>query len=60
MKLIQEEIEHVDYITEERDGKKSMYITGPFLAGNQVNKNGRFYPMNLLDREGRNLYQGKD
>ena len=51
MKLIQEEIEHVDYITEERDGKKSMYITGPFLAGNQVNKNGRFYPMNLLDRE---------
>ena len=32
-------------------GKKSMYITGPFLAGNQVNKNGRFYPMNFLDRE---------
>ena len=34
MKLLKEEIEHIDYITEESNGKKSLYITGPFLLEN--------------------------
>ena len=33
MKLIREEIESVDFIVEERNGKKSMYIEGIFLQG---------------------------
>ena len=45
MKLIKEEISDVQYLTEERDGKKSLYIVGPFLAAEVVNKNGRKYSM---------------
>ena len=33
MKLIREEIESVDFLVEERNGKKSMYIEGVFLQG---------------------------
>jgi len=33
MKLIREEIETVDFIVEEKNGKKSMYIEGIFLQG---------------------------
>lgn len=51
MKLLVEQISDVQYITEERDGKKSLYICGPFLCGERANRNGRIYPMNLLDRE---------
>jgi hypothetical protein len=51
MKLITETVEHVEYLTEEVDGKKSLFITGPFLAGECVNKNGRLYPISLLERE---------
>ena len=32
MKLIREEIESVDFLVEERNGKKSMYIEGVFSA----------------------------
>ena len=38
MKLIKEEISDVQYLTEERDGKKSLYIVGPFLAAEVVTK----------------------
>jgi hypothetical protein len=51
MKLITELVNDVQFITEENDGKKSLYIAGPFLCGEQVNKNGRYYPMKLLERE---------
>ena len=34
MKLIREEIESVDFIVEEKGGKKQMYIEGIFLQGN--------------------------
>ena len=51
MKLIREEIETVDFIVEETNGKKSMYIEGVFLQGNLRNRNGRMYPMETLRKE---------
>ena len=34
MKLIREEIESVEFIVENRGGKKQLYIEGVFLQGN--------------------------
>ena len=51
MKLIREEIESVNILTEEKDGKKSLYIEGVFLQGNIKNRNGRMYPLETLRRE---------
>ena len=51
MKLIREEIESVDFIVEEKNGKKHMYIEGIFLQGDLKNRNGRMYPMETLRRE---------
>ena len=51
MKLIREEIETVDFIVEERNGKKNMFIEGIFLQGDLKNRNGRMYPMETLRRE---------
>jgi len=51
MKLIREEIESVDFIVEERNGKKNMFIEGIFLQGDLKNRNGRMYPMETLRRE---------
>jgi hypothetical protein len=51
MKLITEEIEQVELIVEERNGKKSMFIEGIFLQGDITNRNGRMYPLNVLRRD---------
>ena len=51
MKLIREEIENVKVLTEEKNGKKSLYIEGVFLQGNIKNRNGRMYPMETLRKE---------
>jgi len=51
MKLITEEINKVDFIVEEVGGKKSMFIEGIFLQGNQKNRNGRVYRTETLERE---------
>ena len=51
MKLITEEIESVEFIVEESNGKKSLYIEGIFLQGDIKNRNGRMYPMETLRRE---------
>jgi hypothetical protein len=51
MKLITEEIESVEIIKEEKDGKQSLYITGPFLQAEITNRNGRCYPFPILERE---------
>ena len=51
MKLIREEIESVEFLVEQKNGKKSMYIEGVFLQGNIKNRNGRMYPMETLRRE---------
>ena len=51
MKLISEEIESVDILTEEKDGKKTLYIQGPFLQAEIVNRNKRCYPLSTMVNE---------
>jgi len=51
MKLITEQIDDVEVIVENRNGKKSMFIEGIFLQGDIKNRNGRMYPMKTLRRE---------
>jgi hypothetical protein len=51
MKLIAEEIESVEIVTEEKNGKKNLYITGPFLQAEVVNRNKRFYPLETMVNE---------
>jgi hypothetical protein len=52
MKLITETIEQVKYITEANEnGKKNLYITGPFLVYDKPNKNNRLYSKGTLSRE---------
>ena len=51
MKLIREEIEQVEVIVEQRNGKKNLYIEGVFLQGNIANRNRRMYNVDTLQRE---------
>jgi hypothetical protein len=52
MKLIRERVEDVNYLTEAtEDGKKDLYIQGPFLVAEQGNKNRRMYKIDTLQRE---------
>ena len=51
MKLITEQIENIQVLTEEKNGKTSLYITGPFLQAEITNRNGRCYPFPILERE---------
>lgn len=52
MKLITEyTIQDVKVLTEEKNGVKSLFITGPFLVGEQKNRNGRIYSKSILERE---------
>jgi len=51
MKLIKEITESVQYITEEKDGKKTLYIEGPFLVAEAVNKNKRMYKEETMRNE---------
>lgn len=51
MKLITEQIESIEFIVEEIQGKKTLYIQGPFLQADITNRNGRCYPMGILERE---------
>ena len=39
MKLIREEIESVEFLVEQKNGKKSMYIEGVFLQADMKNRN---------------------
>ena len=51
MKLITEQIEDVKVLTEEKNGKKLLYIEGIFLQSELKNRNGRMYPFDVLNRE---------
>jgi hypothetical protein len=51
MKLITETVEEVKYITEENNGVKTLYIQGPFLVAETKNRNGRSYPVSVLENE---------
>ena len=52
VKLISEEVQDVEYITEEKeDGKKNYKIKGVFMQADIKNRNGRVYPMETLQKE---------
>jgi hypothetical protein len=52
MKLICEINEDLQYLSEENDkGEKNHYIKGVFMQGNLKNRNGRVYPMEVLQKE---------
>ena len=52
MKLISESIEDIEYITEDdAEGKKNYRIKGVFLQAEVKNRNGRIYPMPVLEKE---------
>ena len=51
MKLIREEIEKVEVLTEGTGREAKLYIKGPFLQAECVNRNGRMYPMPIMEKE---------
>ena len=51
MKLFTELVENVQYVVEEKNGKKDLFITGPFMQAEQKNRNGRVYKLDVLERE---------
>jgi hypothetical protein len=51
MKLIREEIEKVEVLTEGTGKNQKLYIKGPFLQAECVNRNGRMYPLSIMERE---------
>jgi hypothetical protein len=52
MKLITENIEDVKYLTESTEnGKKQLFIEGPFLVADEPNRNRRMYNLNTLKKE---------
>ena len=52
VKLISEEIQDVDYLVEETEGGKKDYkIKGIFMQADVKNRNGRVYPMEVLQKE---------
>ena len=52
VKLFSEAVEEVEYICEEKeDGKKNHTIKGIFMQADVKNRNGRVYPMEVLERE---------
>jgi hypothetical protein len=51
MKLIREQVQDIQYLTEEKGGQKHRYITGVFMQAEQQNRNGRVYPFPVLNRE---------
>jgi hypothetical protein len=51
LKLISEAVEDVEYITEEKNGEKQYKIRGIFMQADVKNRNGRVYPMEVLQKE---------
>ena len=48
MKLITEHFDNLQYIVEERNGKKHTFIEGVFMEAEKKNRNGRIYPKETL------------
>lgn len=51
MLLLTEEISDARMIVEEKNGEKNVFIEGTFLQGDIKNRNGRMYPIEILDAE---------
>lgn len=50
MKLLIEEIQDFEVLTESKEGKKYHYIQGPFMQAETANRNGRLYPMEVMQK----------
>ena len=51
MRLITEQNNDIEVLTEDKDGKKATYIKGSFLQTEITNRNGRMYRFDTLNRE---------
>ena len=51
MRLITEQNNDIEVLTEDKDGKKSTYIKGIFLQTEITNRNGRMYKFDTMNRE---------
>jgi len=52
VKLFSEQVEEVEFITEEKEsGDKKYKIRGIFMQADVKNRNGRIYPMEVLEKE---------
>lgn len=50
--ITEREFEHVKPVVETTEsGKKNLFIEGIYMQGEKKNRNGRIYPMHILDRE---------
>ena len=57
MKLICEQLEEVEFITEATKKGKNYFIEGVFMQANVKNRNGRLYPKEILQKEARRYDQ---
>ena len=57
MKLICEQLEEVEFITEATKKGKNYFIEGVFMQANVKNRNGRLYPKDVLQKEARRYDQ---
>ena len=48
MRLITEHFDNLEYITEDKDGQKNVFIEGIFMQAEKKNRNGRVYPKETL------------
>ena len=51
MKLIREELTNTDFLVEDDNGKKNYFIEGIFMQSNIKNRNGRRYPLDVMEKE---------
>ena len=51
MKLLKELSENIEYLKEEKDGKTTLYLRGPFMQAECANRNKRIYRLPILERE---------
>lgn len=51
MKLIREAAENLEYLIEEKDGKRNVFIEGIFAQYDIGNRNNRIYPKAVMEKE---------
>lgn len=51
MKLITETVQDINILTEEKNGQKNYFIEGVFMQAESKNRNGRVYPMAVMEKE---------
>ena len=49
MKLITEVTNDLEYLTEEKDGRKHLYVSGPYISVDTPNRNNRVYSRSLME-----------